>query len=264
MDPGLRQAREALLELLTERFGMDGRPGWLLARLERAIVVLAERLGGSAGVVDHLRANPEELSELAERLRVGETRFFRDPEQWQLLASRVLPALVEGGRLRALSAGCSTGEEAWTLAMLLARAAKGTAAWLGVVGVDRSRSALEAARSGVYPVLSTRSMPEDFRADYLTREGDSVRVRGELSPLVKFVERDLLSRPPLGSFHLVVCKNLLIYLQPEARRRLLDWLLDSLEPRGVLLVARSELGAARAAGARAVELGPGVSVLSAG
>jgi chemotaxis methyl-accepting protein methylase len=257
------RARDALLALLGGRFGIDGRPKWLLARVERAVWALAQRLGSAGAVVDHLKSHPEELSELAERLRVGETRFFRDPDQWQLLGEKLLPELVGSGRLRALSAGCSTGEEAWTLAMLLARASEGRGLVPSVVGVDRSKAALDVARAGLYPALAARSMPLEFQQRYLDAEGETLRVKVELLAQVRFIERDLLARPALGSFGLVVCKNLLIYLEPEARRRLVEWLLSLLEPEGALLVARSEISALRTAGARIVELGPGLSVVRA-
>jgi chemotaxis methyl-accepting protein methylase len=113
-----------VLRLLGERHGIGPRgnacPAWMQARLDHALDGLADRLGlGGDALGAHLSQEPSELEQLAELLRVGETAFYRDSAQWNALADSVLPAFRRAGRCRALSAGCGTGEEAWTLAMLL-------------------------------------------------------------------------------------------------------------------------------------------------
>jgi len=230
---------------------------WLKARLSASLSEIAAESGITpAEVIARLEHDGELRAELAELLRVGETRFFRDASQWQALRRRLLPGLG-GPRLRALSAGCSTGEEAWTLAMLLHEAAGDRP--LRVVGVDRSRMALAAARSGSYARESARELPADLTSRYLEATPDGgLRVSSSLHEHVSFVVRDLLQGVPPGEFDLVVCKNVLIYLGEDAVRRLLAVLEKALAEHGLLLVARSEVPLARGFGLQAEELEPGV------
>lgn len=254
-----------LLDLIERRLGIaagPGRtPGWLTSRLERAARGL---VGGAVlsptDVVGYFEAHPEELERLAELVRVGETRFFRDPEQWQALASAMQRRRAPpNGRLFGLSAGCSTGEEAWTLAMVLANAAIGT---FRVVGVDRSSAALDQARSGAYSAESAANVPAAY-ARHVQIDAGGLRVTPALRASVSFAQRDLLSGPPPGNYDVVVCKNLLIYLSQEAALRVLRALFAALAPAGLLLVARAELPKAKALGLPVVSLAPGISVVQA-
>lgn len=253
-DPLVARALE-----LVERHRSARTPAWLEARLAAALDELSLARGESrAALVAGLEHDAALRALLAEALRVGETRFFRDPAQWLALQRSLLPRLA-GPRLRALSAGCSTGEEAWTLAMLLDGAAHQRP--LRVVGLDRSAAAVAAAREAVYSAESARELPAELQRRYLTPASDGgVRVAEGLRARVSFVTRDLLQGGPPGEFDLVVCKNVLIYLGEEAGRRALSVLETALADHGVLLVARSEVPRARAFGLPAQELEPGVVV----
>src|SRR5690606_6820956 len=177
------ELRERLLELLEERYGIgaQGRtPGWLASRLDRAVTALVQ--GAAArerDVIGFLRTHPAELEQLGELVRVGETRFFRDPEQWSAL-SGALPKLLPRARLRALSAGCSTGEEAWTLALVLWQA--GLRAFR-VVGVDRSAAALEVARTGAYPEPCRAQIPVQYLEHFARADGGALSVKPALHPM---------------------------------------------------------------------------------
>lgn len=253
-----------LLELIERRLGIaaaPGRmPGWLASRLERA----ARGLAGSPDlatrdVVGYFGAHPAELERLAELVRVGETRFFRDPEQWEALASALRQRPAASGKLFGLSAGCSTGEEAWTLAMVLANTELGP---FRVVGVDRSSAALEQARTGSYGAECEAHVPAAY-AGHVRIEADYLKVSPALKPCVSFALRDLLSGPPPGHYDVIVCKNLLIYLSQEAALRVLRSLYAALAPRGVLVVARAELPKAKALELPVVSLAPGISLVQA-
>lgn len=249
-----------LLTLLDKHCGIAaarGRaPGWLTSRLERAALDLMGGAGQSINAVEFFQQNPEMLERLAELVRVGETRFFRDPEQWRALALALAPVPPPGGKWRALSAGCSTGEEAWSLAMLLGY--RGVP--FRVVGVDRSALALGQARLGRYTAEALQHVPTEFRR-FVTVEGETLSVSEGLAPHVSFAARDLLSGPPVGSYDLIVCKNLVIYLNAEAQAQLLGALFKALAPGGFLLVARAELGRAKALGLPVKQLASGVSVV---
>ncbi len=251
------------IEILTRHQGIGGRsagwPAWQKARLLGGMHGVSQATGRSLSeLVTSLEDDAELRAELAELLRVGETRFFRDPAQWSALRSALLPSL-HGPRLRALSAGCSTGEEAWTLSMLLDEAARGRP--FRVVGLDRSRAALAVARDGVYAIESTRDLPRELCDAYLQASADgATQVHPRLKSAVSFVARDLLQGTTPGEFELIVCKNVLIYLAVEAQQRVLRLLASALAPGGALVVARSEVPRARGAGLRADELAAGITV----
>jgi chemotaxis methyl-accepting protein methylase len=260
------RAHAALFELLERRHGIGvrsaGLPAWAVARLDRALDALSGQTGSIEAAIELCKSDPAKLAELADLLRVGETSFFRDPPQWEALRRAVVPRFAERERLRAVSVGCSTGEEAWTLAMLLAEAG-GAERSVRVVGIDRSEPALRAAREGVYPRAAARHVPGDLASRFLETDGESVRVSAELRASVTFVERDAMLGPPPGSYELAVCKNVLIYFGDDGAARVVELLLRSLADGGVLVVARSEIPRVRALGARPEELAPGITVFRA-
>ncbi len=253
------RAHAAVLDLLERRHGVGARavalPAWMELRLDRALDALAASLGGLERALEVLASEPARLEEIAELLRVGETSFFRDRPQWEAIRDVVVPSLGRRDRVRALSAGCSTGEEAWTLGMLLDAAGVG----YRVVGMDRSDVALATARDGVYPTASAERVPPELASRYLIAEGDAVRVADGLRPYTTFVARDVMIGPPPGSYEIIVCKNVLIYFGDDAGERAVQLLLRSLSDDGVLLVARSEVPRLRAMGHTADEIGPGIT-----
>jgi chemotaxis methyl-accepting protein methylase len=255
------QAISTLFELLELRHGIGTRAAWAEARLARALDALVDEAGDANRALELVRSDAARLCELADLLRVGETSFYRDPPQWEALRRVVLPRLRPRDRLRAASVGCSTGEEAWTLAMLLDE----TATAYRVVGLDRSEAALATAREAAYPLDALRNLPADLVARYLTqdRAAGRARVAASLAPNVSFVARDVMNGLPPGSYDVVVCKNLLIYLGGDSAERVVQLLLRGLSGGGALIVARSEVPRLRALGARAEEVGPGITVFRA-
>ncbi len=252
---------ERILARLERQHGIGLRgettlPGWQRARIFRCLgrpeLAAARDSGGYDAAAEALLGNAELLGKLADELRVGETRFFRDPLQWRGLEAW-LARWPAGRTLRALSAGCSTGEEAWSLAICL-REARVSAK---VVGLDRSTAALEVARAASYPLESLLTLPESVRGRYVAPTVDGGRIDGGLG--VTFVQRDLMQGPPAGSWDLIVCKNVLIYFGDAAGAAVTRQLVGALSDAGVLLVARSEAPRLRALGLTEVELGPGAS-----
>lgn len=232
------------------------------ARLDRALDALAE--GGAASVeqvLERLRSDTALLEAIADALRVGETRFYRDPTQWEALQKQALPRFAEHDRLRGLSVGCSTGEEAWTLAMLLADVCQKTRGRnYRVVGMDRSEAALETARGGVYPAGNARDVPHSLAERHLCVDGERVSIAEQLRANATFVLRDAMIGPPPGSYEVILCKNVLIYFGDDAAERVLGLLIRALADDGLLIVAKSEVPRVRALGHRAEEIAPGVSV----
>lgn len=165
-----RLAIARVFDLLERAHGVGGRgnerPGWMEQRLLALLEGIAkQRAEDPLRVAEGLQGEPKLLAEIADTLRVGETRFFRDPAQWQALRTLVFPTLrVE--RVRALSVGCSTGEEAYTLGMLLDEEHATFDDGFRVVGMDRSEAALSVARSAVYPTSSVSDLPAALQAKY--------------------------------------------------------------------------------------------------
>lgn len=260
-----RWAHAALLELLERRHGVGlrgaGVSAWMEARLDRALDALLAETQDVGRAVELVKADSARLEQVAELLRVGETRFFRDPPQWDALRKVVLPALGQRERLRALSVGCSTGEEAWSLAMLLddVAARPGGTESYRVVGMDRSEAAVTTAREGVYPDASLGHVPSELASRYLQRAEGTLVVSPELRPNVSFVTRDAMIGPPPGHYELIICKNVLIYFGNEAAERAVQLLLRSLADSGFLLVAKSEVPRVKALGHQAEEIAPGVT-----
>lgn len=259
-----RRAHAAVLELLEKRHGVGsknaGVSAWMEARLDRALDALADDAGGSLdGALELLRSEPGRLEEIAERLRVGETRFFRDPPQWEALRKVGVAAFAGRERVRALSVGCSSGEEGWSLAMVLDDAL-GRSGSYRVVGMDRSETAVSAARAASYSRSQVSHVPSDLAARYLHERDGQLHVAEALRGSVSFVARDAMIGPPPGHYEIVMCKNLLIYFGNEAAERAVSLLLRSLADGGFLMVAKSEVPRVKALGHRAEELAPGVIV----
>jgi chemotaxis protein methyltransferase CheR len=232
-------------------------PGWVLeSRLRDRVAALG--LETPTGYVD-LLGSPDgarELDLLVEALRVGETRFFRHSSHIRALTDVVVPALLarraraSGAprlrrRVRAWSAGCATGEEPYTLAMVLRKLLPSASFDVDVLASDLSGDALATARGRVYPTAALEPVPHRWRDWAFVPEGKAARperwrVADHVADLVRFERRNLAD----GSFprgcDVVWCRNVLIYFTPEARERVVNALIESLAPEGFLFVGYAE------------------------
>jgi chemotaxis protein methyltransferase CheR len=192
--------------------------------------------------------DPDELRVLAERLTVGETYFFRNRHDLDAFAAAVLPERMRARegvrRLRILSAGCSSGEEPWTLAMLT-REVPALAAWdVSILGVDVNPAAIARARAGTYGTWSLRQTDEAARARFFRRDRRGFHVADELRPLVSFEERNLVDQDPRlwvpGAFDVVFCRNVTMYFAPDVTRLIVARIARSLAPGGYLFLGHAE------------------------
>ncbi len=171
------------------------------------------------------------------------TAFFRDPAQFDFLAARVLPeALDRGGLVRVWSAGCASGEEAWSIAMQAVEALP-PGAGLRVLGTDIDAAAIEAARRGVYRTEGITGMSRARYLRWFRPEGGGGRaaICARLRRAVLFRHQDLLQPWQTGlPFDAIFCRNVMIYLDGEARRRLYEGYADSLHPGGYLFLGRAD------------------------
>jgi chemotaxis protein methyltransferase CheR len=198
----------------------------------------------------HLRFHPsalQEWDEVCDLLTTNETYFYR--ESFQLVAFRdeVLPVLAEQAqnrrRLAIWSAGCSTGEEVYTIAMLV-RETKLFGGWdIAIHGSDISRRCVAAARKGIYGPNSFRMIPQDMRRSYFIERADGAHIAESIRPLCHFNQMNILDRDRarlLGRVDAVFCRNVLIYFDAHSRRKAIDLFHDRLYPGGVLLLGHSE------------------------
>ena len=199
-----------------------------------------QRLGITAPAYVELIATGrgvDELDELLECVRVGETRLFRHRQQIEALEDVVAPALRHRRELRVWSAGCAAGEEAYTLAAILTRALPDTL--LSILATDVSSDALERAAEASYPAAAIAHVPEAYRDDFVVA-GDRLIVRPALARKVRFERANLIDSAPEGGFDIVWCRNVLIYFTPEAKQRAIKHLVAATAMGGVLFVGYSE------------------------
>ncbi len=238
-----------IIELLHTTTGHDFRlykAGTLQRRIERRMAMAAVETDGMERYLELLRSNPDELELLASDLLIHVTSFFRDRQVFDLLAETVVPDLVQRRSpdqpLRIWIAGCSTGEETYSLAMLF-REAIGAAksnAKLQVFASDIDSDAIASAREGFYPEAIEAEVSPDRLARFFAKEDHGYRVLPELRATVVFTAQDVLADPPFSHLDLVSCRNLLIYLRPEAQAKVLSAFHFALREGGILLLGSSE------------------------
>lgn len=195
----------------------------------------------------HLEADGhgEELVQLLDAISTNVTSFFRESDHFSILAEHCRAWLAQGQRrLRLWSAACSSGEEPWTMAMVLANACANQHVDLGILATDISTKVLALARAGSYPSERCKTVPPDLHRRFLTREAQAgrLRVAEELRPLVTF-RRLNLAKPPYpmrGPMDAILCRNVMIYFDADTRRAFVGQARRLLRPGGLLMVGHSE------------------------
>jgi two-component system CheB/CheR fusion protein len=241
---GLLQKVFAQLRARTGRDFSRYKRSTIMRRIQRRMQIRhVERLSSYLGL---LRSEPEEVRSLGDDLLITVTNFFRDPEVFQALEQKVIPALFKrkgpDDDVRVWSVGCATGEEAYSLAiLLLEQAAKSeTRPRLQVFASDLHERSLQRAREGFYPGdIETDVSPERLKK-YFVKENGGYRIRKELREMVVFAPHNLLGDPPFSRLDLVSCRNLLIYLQREVQRDVIELFHYALKPDGWLALGTSE------------------------
>lgn len=188
-----------------------------------------------------------ELARVVDLLTPKETYFFRQSYQFECLRDEIVPRLRDVaswvGPLVVWSAGCATGEEAYSIAMTLAEAGLAEQLSLRVLGSDLSPACITTAREAAYAPRSLRMTPPNIRSRYFERTPGGYRVCDEIRSLCRFGQLDLLDNDRailLGQAHVVFCRNVLIYLDDWARRRVAETLSERIRPGGYLLLGHSE------------------------
>jgi chemotaxis protein methyltransferase CheR len=217
-------------------------------RLRERLAVL--NLRSFAEYYQHLRFHPlalQEWDEIGDLLTTNETYFYREDYQLHAFRDEVLPALARLARnrrrLSIWSAGCSTGEEVYTIAMLVKESSLFDGWDVAIHGSDISRRCIAAARKGVYGASAFRVMPEGMRRTYFVERPDGAHIGENIRALCHFNQMNLLDGDRarfLGRVDAVFCRNVLIYFDAHSRRKVIDLFHDRLHPGGVLLLGHSE------------------------
>jgi two-component system CheB/CheR fusion protein len=218
----------------------------LYRRIERRMGI--HQIDRIASYVRYLQENSQELEILFKELLIGVTSFFRDPAVWEQLREEVIPALLtnhpQGGALRAWSAGCSTGEEAYSLAMAFKEAIEQVKPkenfTLQIFATDLDRETVDKARQGVYPANIAADVSAERLMRFFIKEENGYRVSKEIRAMVTFATQNVIMDPPFTKLDILICRNLLIYLTPELQRKLLPLFHYSLSPGGVLFLGSAE------------------------
>ena len=228
------------LENLKKKFDVD-LFGYKRPQMERRINSLMRTL--QIENYDHLLKTMAEDQAIFNRflhhLTINVSEFFRNPSQWDVLKNKILPLLLKNTKnLRIWSAGCSTGEEPYTLAMILKEHFS-----LGrhtILATDFDKKVLAKAREGIYLAKEISGIPDNYRKKYLENLNGSFKIKKSLKDLIKFREHNLLTSPFEKNFDLILCRNVVIYFTEETKDILYRKFYQSLKNQGVLFTGSTE------------------------
>ncbi len=235
-----------LLRAQTSHDFSQYKPSTICRRIERRMAV--HQIDSTDAYVKYLQQTPVEIEALFRDLLIGVTNFFRDPEAFEALESLVVPKLFEGkppgAVIRAWSTGCSTGEEAYSLAILLHEQSEKLKQTykLQVFASDIDSRAIAVARTGVYPASIAANISPERLARFFTAEpdGSAYRIHKNIRDLLVFSEHDVIKDPPFSKLDLICCRNLLIYFDSDLQKKLITLFHYALQARGMLFLGTSE------------------------
>jgi two-component system, chemotaxis family, CheB/CheR fusion protein len=247
-DAHAEEAFDRTMELLSRVYRVNFRSSYKKATLRRRTErrMRLKQVADWGAYLDVLERDPKEVAALYGDVLIGVTRFFRDPHVWEQLEKEVLPQFLASRDrdtpLKVWVPGCATGEEAYTLAIVaieaLERAPRSMP--LQIFATDIADSALAFARRGRYPASVRDAVSSERLARFFRKEGDTFEIGREVREKITFAEHNLLGDPPFSNLDLVSCRNVLIYIEEHAQRRILELFHFSLNPGGLLLLGSSE------------------------
>jgi two-component system CheB/CheR fusion protein len=219
------------------------KPSTVLRRIERRMNV--NQLDNLRSYIDLLKSSNRELSTLYRELLIGVTNFFRDREAFDHLSENVLPELIRHKKndpIRVWVAGCSTGEEAYSLAILLRDVLEKNNFTnnVKIFATDVDSDAVITAGTGTYPESIAADVGPFLLSKHFHRQGDNYHISRKIREMVVFAQHNIIADPPFTNIDLISCRNLLIYLQPTLQKKALEMFNFSLNPNGILFLGTSE------------------------
>ena len=218
----------------------------LYRRIERRMIV--HKIEKIVSYVHFLQGNPKEVDILFKELLIGVTNFFRDPEVWDKLEETVFPNLFaklpQESILRAWIPGCSTGEEAYSLAIIFKEALEKSKMHSGfslqIFATDLDSDAIEIARKGLFPLNISTDISEDRLKRFFIASDEGYRIKTEIREMVIFAQHNIILHPPFTKIDIISCRNLLIYMDPELQKKLIGLFYYCLTSEGVMVLGSSE------------------------
>ena len=240
---------DKIISLLHQKTGHDFamyKKTTLLRRIERRQEV--HKINHMQDYIRFLMGNPVEIEILFKELLIGVTNFFRDPAVWKKLRENILPDLInklpDGQTIRAWVTSCSTGEEAYSLAIVFREAVQEAEIprniYLQIFATDIDRDAIEKARRGIFSSNIAIDVPPELLLRYFVPEGDGYRVHTTIREMIIFAEQNVIRDPPFTKLDILSCRNLLIYMEPALQKKLFALYYYALRPGGILILGSSE------------------------
>lgn len=211
------------------------------AQMKRRLTSLYEKRGFKSfqEFFKAMETNDALFHEFLDRMTINVSEFYRNVNRWEVLERKILPKLLERNRrLKLWSAACSTGEEPYTLVMILAKFMP--LSQISVLATDIDENAISRAKIGVYSERSLQEVPEDVKKKFFTREGMYYKIDESIKKAVTFKKHNLLADPFDTNYDLIVCRNVLIYFTEETKRELYHKFNKALRPGGILFVGSTE------------------------
>lgn len=211
-------------------------------QMKRRIDTLISKHGivGYDKYVQTLKTDKERFDEFVNYITINVSEFYRNPDQWVLLDKDIIPELIGkfGKNLKIWSAACSTGDEPYSLVMALSRHIPLNQ--IKVYATDLDKQVIQKAKVGLYAEKSIASVPADLKQKYFTQVGPSYQISDEIKKRVEFKEHNLLRDTYPTDYHLIVCRNVLIYFTEEAKDEVFRKFQKSLAPGGILFIGSTE------------------------
>lgn len=211
------------------------------AQMKRRLTSLREKRGFTS-FLDYYNALAKDdklLSEFLDRMTINVSEFYRNFKRWEVLDKKILPTLLkENKKLKIWSAACSTGEEPYTIAMLLSNHIP--LSQISIMATDLDENVMDRAKKGVYPERSLQEVPENIKAKYFEKQGSFYHVSDDIKRCVSFKKHNLLADSYGDSFDLIVCRNVLIYFTETAKDSIYSRFSQALKKNGILFVGSTE------------------------
>lgn len=211
-------------------------------QMKRRIDSLIAKHGykGYEDYVEALKKDRARFEEFVTYLTINVSEFYRNPEQWNLMDKEIIPELIGkyGKNLKIWSAACLTGDEPYSLVMALSRHIPLN--MIKITATDLDKQVIAKAKVGLYNEKSIASVPDDLRKKYFTQIGQSYQISDEIKSRVEFREHNLLNNDYAKGYHMIVCRNVLIYFTEEAKDDVFRKFYDSLAPGGILFIGSTE------------------------
>lgn len=203
-------------------------------------LISKNRIVGYDKYVQVLKTDKERFEEFVSYITINVSEFYRNPEQWRILDQTVIPELIGkfGKNLKIWSAACSTGDEPYSLVMALSKHIPLNQ--IKIYATDLDKQVIAKAKVGLYSDKSIAAVPDDLKKKYFTQVGPSYKIADEIKARVEFKEHNLLKDTYPTDYHLIVCRNVLIYFTEEAKDEVFRKYCKSLAPGGILFIGSTE------------------------